>query len=173
MQSLRQFMYKLTTIKNKILNCNEVVTFDGSQGIFIFNINLGEEVGGVNINYQAFGIPDRFQVEYDGSIVADSLYVGDNITGNPPNGDNIVDSTYTNVPELEWNGTSFQPNGNVRDILIEQDDVAPQGQTAGAGSIFFQKNTATPANIKITVFAPLGSTSWNLNVDCPDGILGT
>jgi hypothetical protein len=68
-----------------------------SGGIFIIPFNIGSSASSFKFHLNAFGSPDRFQLLYDTSgssdllgdcaIVADSLYVGDNLTStNPPDG---------------------------------------------------------------------------------------
>ena len=169
MQDFKKFLHKLSAIGiATAIPCDEAIAFNGNQGIFIFDINIGTELGNVNLNHEAFGVPDRFQIEYDGVIVADSLYVGDSLTGNPPNYSGMVGSTYNNVPEYFWDGVQFVANGNTQNITIMQSDVAPFGSTAGAGTINFQKISSLPSVMTVRVFAPLGGTAWNLDTECPD-----
>ncbi len=170
MFDFRNFMHKISAIGiATAIPCDEAIQFTGNQGIFIFDINIGTELGNVNLNHEAFGVPDRFQIEYDGVIVADSLYVGDSLTGNPPDlGGGFVGNTYNNVPEFFWDGTQFVANGNTQNLTIQQSDVAPFGQTDGMGTIFFQKITSNPAVMTVRVFAPLGGTAWNMDTECPD-----
>ena len=169
MWSFRKHLHKISAINGPTpILCDEAIQFNGNQGIFIFDVNIGTELGNVNLNHEAFGVPDRFQIEYDGNVVADSLYVGDSLTGNPPNYSGMVGSTYNNIPEYFWDGNQFVVNGNTQNITVQQSDVAPFGSTDGTGTINFQKVSSIPSVMTVKVFAPLGGTAWNLNTDCPD-----
>jgi len=169
MWSWRKRLHKISSIGIvTAIPCDEAVAFTGNQGIFIFDINIGSELGNVNLNYDAFGVPDRFQIEYDGVIVADSLYVGNSLTGNPPDlGGGFVGNTYNNVPEFLWDGTQFVANGNTQNLTIQQSDVAPFGSTAGSGTISFQKVSSAPTVMTVRIFAPLGGTAWTMDTECP------
>jgi len=54
------------------------VSFSGGQGYYVAQaVVLGEGIGPVTCSFQAFNVPDRFSLEWSGSRVADSLFVGD------------------------------------------------------------------------------------------------
>jgi len=56
------------------------VTFSGNVGYYVAQaVVLGEGIGPVTCSFDSSGIPDRFSLEWSGSRVADSLFVGDNI----------------------------------------------------------------------------------------------
>ena len=63
--------------------CNAAnVNFSGTNGIFLAEaIVLGDGVGGVTASFDSIGQPDRFQLIWNGSVVADSLFVGDDLIG--------------------------------------------------------------------------------------------
>lgn len=171
MWSFRRDIHKLSNIINRFIPCDGNLDFTGQEGIFIVDFEVGTDLGQVILNYQAFGVPDRFQLIYDGNIVADSLYVGGNLTGNPPEntgaGGAMVGTTYNNIPEYEWNGVAFVPNGNTQTFTVQQSDIAPFGSTAATGSISFNKNTASPTSVRLIVYAPLGGTAWGVDLECP------
>lgn len=169
MWSFRKNIHKLSTIGLETpLSCGELISFSGNVGVFIFDIELGNDVGNIDIDYNAFSVPDRFQIEYDSTIVADSLYVGGTLIGDPPDTPaGIVGNTYNNIPEYIWNGIQFVANGNTQNITITQPDVAVAGETAGAGTLSFIKSTATPTTMTIRIFAPLEGTLWNITPNCP------
>ena len=51
-------------------------TYSGNKGIFSYDINLGSLTGDNVLYYEAYSVPDRFVVEYDGSTVIDTGFVG-------------------------------------------------------------------------------------------------
>ncbi|AGO49730.1 virion structural protein [Cellulophaga phage phi13:2] len=157
------------------VDCSAGITASGGIGIYEAIIVLGTGLGSSGISYNAYSIPDRFQIEYDGVIVADSKFVGSGITGDPStynvNGNNII-GTHEDLPVYGFNGVSFDATGENRTVTVVQNDIAngttePRG---GVGSITFNKTTATPTTMKIIITAPIGSTSWNLSGICPSNV---
>lgn len=58
------------------VQCDDNFTFSGSSGVKDIVINFGVATGECGIDYNPAAIPDRFQIIYDGVIVADSLFKG-------------------------------------------------------------------------------------------------
>jgi len=50
--------------------------YNGVQGSYYYEIDLGTDTGTVNLTYDAYSIPDRFIVTYDGVDVIDTGLVG-------------------------------------------------------------------------------------------------
>ena len=168
------------TVENSIVDCDETISFssDDQAGRYCTEVQLGAGTGTVVLNYNAGDIPDRFQIEYNGTIVADSLYVGDYLTGNPPDADTalweggagsgmFVGKTYNGIPEYEWDGTQFVTTGNSSNYTVTQSDVAPSGQTAGAGTLSFVKTNANPSTMKVIVTALPANTGFDFTPNCP------
>jgi hypothetical protein len=51
--------------------------FSGGQGFESYDIQFGEATGTVQLTYDAFSVPDRFVVKWNGNVVIDTGYVGD------------------------------------------------------------------------------------------------
>lgn len=175
MNSFKKFIYKISAVNNveESFPCDSNVIYEGKKGVFKFNVDIGTGIGEVKLKYNAIGIPDRFKIYYDGSLVADSKYVGDSIYGNPPDyagiaGEGFVGNTYNNIPEKIWNGTTFVTNGETHNISVGQSDVASYGSTSGMGELVFTKTLATPSTMLVEVIAPLESTAWDLEALCPE-----
>lgn len=168
MWAFRKEIHKLSSVGlvTPIL-CGEQVTFNGTQGIFLVDIVLGTETGVVTLNHEAFGVPDRFQITYDGGLDADSLYVGGSLTGNPPDYGGLVGGTFNNVPEYFWDGSQFVASGDTQNISVVQGDVAVFGETDGTGTINLFKTTTTPITMQVQVTAPLSGTAWTFSTLCP------
>ncbi len=161
-------MHKLASIGAIVpIACGEDFIFNGNKGVYIFDISLGTDTGIVYFNYEAYDIPDRFILEYDSVEVADSLYVGDSLTGNPPDYAGMVGTTFSNVPEFNWDGNLFFDNGDEQEITVQQADVAAFGETAGAGFLKFVKGSASPSIMNVTIPAVLSGTAWVVKAFCP------
>ena len=168
MWAFRKQIHKLSSVGLVTpIACGEQVTFNGTFGIFFVDIAVGTDIGIVTLNYEAISVPDRFQISYDGNLEEDSLYVGDGLTGNPPNYLGMVGSTFNNVPEHFWDGAQFVASGDTQNITVAQGDVAAFGETTGNGSLHLFKTTATPITIQVAVIAPLGGTAWDFGTLCP------
>lgn len=151
------------------VDCSAGINASGSQGVYEAIIVLGTGLGSAGINYNALTVPDRFQIEYDGVIVADSKYVGDGLSGSPLSYAGLVQQ-HIGLTLFNFNGANFDDSGQTRDIDVVQFDVA-DGSTlepsGGSGVLTFNKTTATPTTMKIIVTAPVGSTAWDLTGICP------
>lgn len=162
------------------LNCGDSQNYNSPDGAGVYSttVELGSDLGVVFIDYDSGNIPDRFQAYYDGVLVADSLLVGDFLTGNPPNAnttlwlpgtssEQFVGKRYDNIPDYEWNGFRYVATGVTNNFRVDQSDVAPSGQTAGAGRISFNKNSSTVNTVTIVVTSFPDNTGWNFMVSCP------
>lgn len=125
-------------ISNTIVSCSEDFSYSGQVGTFSFQLNLGTGIGNCGINYNAYSVPDRFRIEYDGVEVADSGYVGSN------NYDNSLLAEGVNPSDIN---TENPPNG--------------------VGILTFNKTTAEPQFATVFVDAVLGGTAWNISGICP------
>lgn len=62
-----------TTVSISIgVPCGQTISPSGSQGTFVYDINIGTGTGLTGIQYNAISIPDRFTIEYDGQVVVDT-----------------------------------------------------------------------------------------------------
>jgi hypothetical protein len=78
-------------IKNRVA-CTSFVESGGIGGAEII-VDLGSATGLVTLNFDAYTVPDKFQIEYNGTIVADSgfrgvsgIYDGVNVIAGPRTG---------------------------------------------------------------------------------------
>lgn len=118
--------------------CDQAFNHSGGTGDFFYFIDFGNDTGTAGIDYNAYNVPDRFIIEWDGNVVADSGFVGA--------------SSYN---------TSLAQAG------VPQSDINTGSPSTGAGTLTFNKNKSTPTKAKIIVQAPLGSTGWNVQGKCP------
>lgn len=150
------------------VSCQNGINASGNVGIYEAIIVLGTGTGSTGISYNAFDVPDRFQLEYDGVIMADSKYVGDFIEGNPSRYSGLLGDK-NNLPVYSYNGTTFEDTGETRNINIQQSDIAngTTEPTDGEGVLTFNKTTASPTTVKLIVTGPIGGTAWNFTGICP------
>ena len=108
MWSLRKNLHKTSAIGRigTPINCDTGLSANGNTGVYIVNAIVGTDIGRVTLTYDSFNIPDRFQIIYDGNIVADSKYVGDSL------GSFNVLGTFT-LPQKEFDGFQFINNGQL------------------------------------------------------------
>lgn len=185
----KKYLYIIWDYKIPSIGCNESLSATGSDGVYELDLSLGLDTGPVTVEFDSFNVPDRFQIEYDGQIVADSLFVGDNIS-NTSRGEILQASV---LDRLVFDGETFVNNGTVsvdfgnNDIAID-DGTELRSSGSGTGQIgvvadfptpsslasngnvklTFNKTKTIPQTAKIIVTGVSSSTGWNLvNVDCP------
>ncbi|WP_294232519.1 hypothetical protein [uncultured Chryseobacterium sp.] len=121
----------------QLVSCSDNFNYSGSVGTFEYNIDFGTDTGMAGINYNAYTVPDRFIIEWNGQKY-DSGFVGS--------------STY---------------NSSLISKGVNPADIKTANPSNGAGSLKFNKTSALPRYAKVTVLAPLGSTAWNVSGICP------
>lgn len=153
------------------VDCSAGISASGSQGVYEAIIVLGTGLGSSGITYNAVSVPDRFIIEYDGVVVADSKYVGDGLSGTPPSYAGLL-GDHNGLNVFSFNGSSFDNTGTTRNVTVTQSDIAngTTEPTSGSGVLTFNKTTATPTTMKITVIGVSSSTAWSLAGICPSNV---
>lgn len=131
------------------IECDGTKTYSGNR-VFPaqYEVDLGTDTGEVVITHQAYGIPDKFTVEWSGSTVFNSGYVGATV----------------HQDDLD---TALTARGYSTERIT---NLYPQfGGQPGFGSGSFTKNTPYPNIAYVKVYAPLTNTAWTLEVSCPSG----
>jgi len=130
-------------------------------------VNLGENTGLTELQFNAINVPDRFIVEWDGNVVIDSGYVG----GSEYDFGGGSRATFTSglTGELDPITGNTYP-----DFVTYTDDGYPRVTTQanpllpdGSGSGNFNKTSSSPQLADVKVYAPLGGTAWDLTLFCP------
>ena len=134
------------------IECDGTKYYSGNQ-VFpaIYEIELGTDTGTVSGSHNAYGIPDKFVVEWSGSIVYNSGYVGST------SHQSSLNTNLISRGELQENITNLTPT---------------YGGQAGYGTFSFEKNTPLPNKAIVKVYGPLGGTAWEVTIDCPTGSAG-
>ena len=102
------------------------------------NITLGSDTGIVYLNFNAYSVPDKFIVEFDGVEVINTGYRGD----------------------------AFQQN-SLNTALIALGEPTETIAGPGAGILSFNKTTAT-TTATVKVYAPISGTGWTFTLGCPE-----
>lgn len=151
------------------VGCGGGLSASGGNGIYETTINLGTDIGYCGIQFNSQSVPDRWQLFWGGTLVADSKYTGDGITAGPPTSYPGLLGPKT-LPVFVYNGTGFTNTGNTEDITVIQTDIANNvtEPTDGNGFLTFNKATSLPTSVTLRTTGPVGGTAWNLNnVICP------
>ncbi len=130
-------------VADQVGKCSEIikpVTHAGGKGYHVISVELGSGTGTVVLNYQAYTIPDKFVVYYDGNTVINTGYRG--------------------------NATSWQ--SRLSDELLSRGWPDETIQGPGRGSASFEKTTTNSIAI-VEVWGPLGGTAWEFELTCPPG----
>lgn len=123
-----------------VIGCNQSFSYSGESGAFEFQIDFGTDIGTCGINFEAFGVPDKFEIEWNGQIFS-SGYVGE--------------SYY---------------NQQLINLGISPSEIKTTNPGSGSGIINFVKSQAFPTTATIRVTAPLSGTGWSMSGICPQPI---
>ena len=122
----------------------------GGVGTFDFPINLGSATGTVTIEYQAYGVPDKFVFTWNGNTYTSG-------SGNGTGSGFVGSSTYAST-------SLVQPLTTLTGVYGGSS--GPQVQHGGRGTITFNKNSSTSSS-NMRISAPLTGTGWWFSVSCP------
>tara|TARA_R110000796_G_scaffold72678_4_gene164023 strand:+ start:822 stop:1646 length:825 start_codon:yes stop_codon:yes gene_type:complete len=118
--------------------CGAGTSFQGGVSFpSVQNVTLGSDIGIVTFNFDAYGVPDKFIVEFDGVEVINTGYRG-----------NTSEQVYLN-------------NALAALGLPPENIISPPSGTAS-----FNKTTAT-TTATVKVYAPISGTGWIFNLNCP------
>jgi len=123
-----------------VIGCDQSFSYSGESGVFEFQIDFGTDIGTCGINYDAYGVPDKFEIEWNGQIFSTG-FVGD---------------TYYNQQLINLGVPPSQIN------------TANPGN--GSGILNFVKSQAFPTTATVRVTAPLSGTGWAMSGICPQPI---
>lgn len=169
MKSFKRAVYKVGLQEEmKQISCIQSLNVDGKEGIYEVEITIGTETGDTGLRYESFSIPDRFQLFFDGQLVADSKYVGNQLSIYQSQ---LLAMENKVLPIFEYDGTQFVDTGRTETISPQLSDMAngtASEPTAGKGQLKFNKNKAEVTVMKLRVIGALGQTLWNAAPICPN-----
>lgn len=189
-----QYLYLVWDYIEPQIECSDTLSTSGSDGIYEIELELGTDTGVATVEFNSLSVPDRFEIVWDGSVVADSLFVGDGLPSATEE-NLILNATSLNV--YEYDGTNFvqsttEPTRNVSFTSADIADSSTARPTSGDGSVGnqvgvvggfptgtplasdgnikleFNKTTAYPTKVTIRVTGVNTGTAWNiLGIECP------
>tara|TARA_R110000823_G_scaffold293374_1_gene412199 strand:- start:14 stop:1240 length:1227 start_codon:yes stop_codon:yes gene_type:complete len=116
--------------------CNSSgVSFSGKSGSYYATaVVLGTGIGPVTASFNSINIPDRFQLEWSGSIVADSLFVGDNLkTSSSYSAFNATASAVSSLVRYDYYFTNNSwTTGSAEGVSFNSASLPPQSNYNGA-----------------------------------------
>ncbi len=148
--------------------CGTPQNFPGGQSYPAnINVSLGEDTGTVGCFLDPIGVPDRFIITWDGSVVVDTGY----ISGNPVpydfggNGRVGFNASLTGKVAPEGGTYPLPPGGSGNNII--QPDGYPQVIPRTVPQLInFTKDNNT-SGAKVEVYGPMSGTGWTVRVNCP------
>jgi hypothetical protein len=148
--------------------CDDNFSFNGKT-VYpeIIEYNLGLDVGYVVFEYDAFSVPDRFVVEYDGNVVIDTGYMGTSDHNYGGNMQRVGFRDSLTGREDEQRPGKFYPYSDP----YAYDDIAPDGypyvNSPGGGMVYFYKSSLSPTQCTVKVYGPTATTIWSIKIKCP------
>jgi hypothetical protein len=136
----------LPPVNPPAIPCNGSLSASGVAGYYEIINNIGPNTGNVSITFNSAGIPDRFQIYWNNTLVADSLFVGDYL-----NTDGSTRTAYVNqilntttLNRFIYVGTggnapgtlspAWSTNGTIS-VSYTNADIAPNTSTRASGSV--------------------------------------
>ena len=150
-----------TTTTIAVINCGESSSFSGGVSYpTTQSVTLGTDTGTVVLDYNAQSVPDRFIVEWNSSIVIDTGYRGSSVYDFGGGSRSAFTSSLTGLTDPIT--LNVYP-----DLATYPDDGYPRIVGLGLGTTSFVKNLATDTFAIIKVYAPMSSTVWSYQMNCP------
>lgn len=133
------FLYGLTDQVNNIqtFDCDGGLNFSGNNGVFEFIVNFGSDIGQAGINYNTFGVPDKFSIIWNNQEFT-SGFVGD---------------------------SSFDQQ--LLNAGVSPSEINTGNPGTSEGSLLFDKTLAQPSTAILRVEAPFLSAEWEIDGVCP------
>ena len=173
------------------IECGGSLIGNGSDGIYEIDAELGTDTGYPVVQFDAQSVPDRFQIIYDGNVVADSLFIGGGLPSSS------YEAQIVNVTELDryvHDGNDFQLVEEDKSVNFSSSDIAvsdgSETRADGSGTgqsgvvvdypngalkatyrliqLTFHKSQAYPTTITIRITGVNTNTQWTIDdLQCP------
>jgi hypothetical protein len=150
-----------TTTTIAVISCGAGSVFTGGLSYPTQqSVVLGSDTGTVVLNYNAAGVPDRFIVEWNSSVVIDTGYRGGEVYDFGGLGRSEFNNSLTG--RIDPITLTTYP-----DLAIYPDDGYPRILGLGSGTTSFVKNSASPTTATVKVYGPTPGTAWDYILNCP------
>lgn len=133
------------------VECGGSLSTAGNQGYYEVNAVVGSDTGTVEVTFNSSSVPDRFQIFWDNNLVADSLFVGDDLSSDGGTyGRNAFITQLSSVTSLNKfiyvgtggnapGNTAWNTNGTIN-VSYNASSVASNDNNRSSGSIGNQLN---------------------------------
>jgi len=160
--------------------CGGAISASGQQGVYYLDIDLGTDVGAVEISFDPYSVPDGIQAVFN-SVTYNGLsspafgwlqgsaglatYIGDsaNNCGLPPVGTLDLDV-------FNYEGGSFVPSGETEAVSILAGQLDLTTGAPGSSRMVIAKTAPTPSILSLKMIGPCSGTAFNVAVACPAGL---
>lgn len=140
--------------------CNSSnISFSGFAGRYVAeSIVLGTGIGPVTASFNAQNVPDRFYLEWSGSIVADSLFVGDSLKISASyNSYTSSISAITSLTEYNYQySTNTWATGSATSVSYTSASFPPYSPDGPSGELL-RSNTSVISGYEVN---PNGRGNW-------------
>jgi hypothetical protein len=161
--------------------CGTAITGSGRQGVYLINLNAGDEVsdvGAIIIRFNPLSVPDGIRATFNGVVYnkltspVDGFHKtttpgGFTYIGLISTDCGISGTTYPNLPKFLFNGTTFAPTGETQTITVNPGDVSLGVTAPGSCMIVIPKLTASPSIVNFEFVGPCAGTLWSISINCP------
>jgi len=131
--------------------CGGALVTNGQVGYYEIITDIGTGTGIGYVNCFAGDIPDRFQIYWNNTLVADSLFVGDYLNVNGTQRTNYVNGILGTTSYNKFiyvgsggnapNNNQWNTNGTIN-VAFNNNDIAPNTSTRASGSVGNQLNVS-------------------------------
>ena len=187
----KQYLYLVYDYVSPVIECGvSVNTTAAGTGAYEMRSDLGTDIGFVTVALEGYNTPTRLQLVYNGSVVADSLFIGDvlpdatqeglitslstlytyNYNGFTYDLSNYAPVNYTAADIAVSDGSELRSSGDgTGQTGVVADFPSPTAKASdGSVKLKFLKSTSLPTEMTIRVITADGTNSWSINgVTCP------
>lgn len=187
----KQYLYLVYDYVSPVIECGvSVNTTAAGTGAYDMRSDLGTDIGFVTVAFEGYNTPTRLQLVYNGSVVADSLFIGDvlpdatqeglitslsilyryNYNGSTYDLSNYGPVNYTAADIAVSDGSELRSSGDgTGQTGVVADFPSPTAKASdGSVKLKFLKSTSLPTEMTIRVITADGTNNWSMNgVTCP------
>ncbi len=130
------------------IKCSTIIDGKGRRGTFSYLIDFGSDIGLCGINYQAYSIPDRYTIIWDGNEYTTG-FVGNSIFNTALRSAGFPNVTGTGSGQLRFNKTKASPS-----TAILRVDAPLLGTAWKVSTICPATVTPVAANLSFSITSP-------------------
>ena len=156
--------------------CGVSVDVSEAEGVFVTDIDTGTDTGYIVIRFNPNSVPMGIKVEFNGTIY-NTFFSGlvGVLTGvvNEPVflGQLTSDCGIVGVPfnplEYKYISGDYVPDGGYQYIMLESDNLNLTDASPQDCIMVIPKPSASPSNVRVTIFGLCPSGNFFLEVQCP------